>query len=169
MDKVAPKTCIPLILQAPVRAENVDKPSNRQYESCHHAGFRVAVFRRGWQCWAILALMALIAGPSPLLLAPCWLARRADWAGPNVDAAIRWCAGATFSIYLFHYPILTFLYGLPGYDGNNAVHVVALAGVTLVACFALAEVSERRLDLWKRAVNRLFSRMGRKHPAAQRA
>ena len=88
------------------------------------------------------------------------LARQADWIGPRAEAAIRWCAGATFSLYLFHYPILTFLHGMPGYDSANPLHAALIAGATLVACFALAEISERRLMHWKRVTHSVFERIG---------
>lgn len=214
------------------------------YEAWYYAGFGVAVFCRGAVRWTLLGLMAIVAGPAILLLAPCWLlgvwlqqamgrglgrrlsqvsgwtlalapfgvyalalawqvperlyvqtylllgetsphsvlgfsdeflwnfliaglmgahflgvhrlAQEARWIGPRGEAAIRWWAGATFSIYLFHYPILTFLHGLPGYDGSNSLHVLALAGATLAASLALAEVSERRLEAWKRIVGSVF-------------
>lgn len=224
------------------------------YEAWYYAGFGVAVFCRGRMRWIILGLMALVAGPRILLLAPCWLlgvllqqliakdydravsrqtawtlavapwaiyalaltaklpeiltvhtyfllgeanpsaalgfsdeflwnfliaalmalhfygvhrlSREAAWVGPKAEGAIRWCAGATFSLYLFHYPVLTFLHGLPGYDGSNPAHPVAMALVTLVACFLLAEVSERRLPFWKRFVSRVFREAAALRPAA---
>ena len=227
------------------------------YEAWYYAGFGVAVFCRGAVRWILLGLMAVVAGPAILLLAPCWvlgvwlqqavgrglgrglsqtggwiltlapwalyalalawqvperlyvqtwfllgeqhphaalgfsdeflwnffiallmaahflgvhrLASGADWIGPRTETAIRWCAGATFSIYLFHYPILTFLHGLPGYDGANAAHATLLAGVTLAACFVLAEISERRLDFWKRIVGSAFSLAGARFPFARPA
>lgn len=97
------------------------------------------------------------------------LAKDARWVGPRAESAVRWCAGATFSIYLFHYPILTFLHGLPGYDGADPAHAALLAAATLGACFALAEVSERRLDFWKRMVGRVFGWVGARWPDAQAA
>ena len=87
------------------------------------------------------------------------LAREADWLGARAETAIRWCAGATFSLYLFHYPILTFLHGLPAYDSAKPLHAALMAAVTLVACFLLAEVSERRLGFWKRLVHGVFERL----------
>lgn len=227
------------------------------YEAWYYAGFGVAVFCRGAARWVILGLMAVVAGPAILLLAPCWLmgvalqraltgglgnglsrtsgwilalapwglyalalawqvpehlyvqtylllgeqaphallgfsdeflwnflisalmaahfagvyrlAQEASWIGPKAEAAIRWWAGATFSIYLFHYPILTFLHGLPGYDGANPLHALGIAGAALAACLALAEISERRLDTWKRIVAGVFSRASALRGARQAA
>ncbi|HBH43623.1 MAG TPA: hypothetical protein DDY28_04355 [Hyphomonas atlantica] len=218
------------------------------YEAWYYAGFGVAVFCRGRTRILLLSLMALIVGPSVLLLAPCWvlgvvlqqfvqrghatklstpmgwllaitpwipyagalaldlpdrllsatfvllgqdsrpydvlgfsdeflwntllavlmslhflgvyrLASEANWIGARMEAIVRWCSGATFSLYLFHYPILTFLHGLPGYDGVNTVHVIVMTIVTLVACFLLAEISERRLGHWKRITRNIFERI----------
>lgn len=90
------------------------------------------------------------------------LARNADWLGARMETAIRWSAGATFSLYLFHYPILTFLHGLPVYDSASPLHAALMAAVALAACFALAEVSERRLGAWKRLVHGMFEKLSPK-------
>ncbi|KCZ90709.1 acyltransferase family protein [Hyphomonas johnsonii] len=84
------------------------------------------------------------------------LAREATWISARAETAIRWAAGATFSLYLFHYPILTFLHGLPGYDSASVLHPALMATAALIACFALAEISERRLGAWKRLVHAVF-------------
>jgi peptidoglycan/LPS O-acetylase OafA/YrhL len=86
------------------------------------------------------------------------LARNADWVSASAERAIRWLAGATFSIYLFHYPLLTLLHALPHYDAANPLHYAGAAGASLAACFALAELSERRLGAWKRLLDRAFAR-----------
>lgn len=85
------------------------------------------------------------------------LAKGAQWIGPKPERAIRWLAGATFSIYLFHYPLLTLFMALPGYDASLPAHYIGSAIVTLALCFVLAEISERRLGLWKRLLDRAFS------------
>lgn len=85
------------------------------------------------------------------------LAKSADWVGLKTEGAIRWLAGATFSIYLFHYPLLTLFYALPGYEAANPAHYYGSGFVTLALCFALAEISERRLKAWKALFDRLFA------------
>ncbi|MEZ5999204.1 acyltransferase family protein [Hyphomonas sp.] len=94
------------------------------------------------------------------------LSGEARWIPARIGNAVRWCAGATFSIYLFHFPILSFLHALPGYDPGNTLHVQMLFAATLLACFALAEISERRLDVWKRMVNAILQRFTAR-PAAE--
>ncbi len=56
-----------------------------------------------------------------------------------------WLAGASFSIYLMHYPLLHVIHAtLPG------LGQAGLFGLTLLACFAFAEVFERPLHRWRR-------------------
>jgi len=95
------------------------------------------------------------------------LAREADWAGQRAERAIRWLAGATFSIYLFHYPLITLLHALPGYDAGDPAHYWGAGLITLAACFVLAELSERRLGAWKRLFERLFAMSSRRRVGPQ--
>ena len=75
----------------------------------------------------------------------------------RLERWIRWLAGATFSIYLFHYPLLTLLHALPGYQPTNPLHYYGIGLITLALCFLLAEISERRLSAWKRLLDTLFA------------
>jgi peptidoglycan/LPS O-acetylase OafA/YrhL len=65
--------------------------------------------------------------------------------GPLVKP-IRWLAGMTFSLYLFHYPLLHFYaaFGLPPY---------AMIALTLITVAALAQVTERRKHNARRLVD----------------
>ena len=59
---------------------------------------------------------------------------------------IRWCAGGTFSIYLFHYPLLgaaTRVVTIP----HNAVGATFLALFIVLACFLLSYATERRKNV----------------------
>jgi peptidoglycan/LPS O-acetylase OafA/YrhL len=72
------------------------------------------------------------------------------------DRVIRWLAGATFSVYLFHYPIMHFLAAeLSWPPAAWRTRFVIIFG-TLVSTFVLAELSERRKTLWRSAITRLF-------------
>ncbi len=77
------------------------------------------------------------------------LAQKAEWISADLERMIKWLAGATFSIYLFHYPLLTLLHAIPGYDAAKPLHYWGAGLITLVLCFLLAEISERRLHAWK--------------------
>ena len=68
---------------------------------------------------------------------------------PRLSAQWGWLAGASFSIYLIHYPLLQFLHAaLPA-----AGHAMLLV-TTLAACFIFAELFERPLHLWRNALRR---------------
>ena len=67
----------------------------------------------------------------------------------KIRKAIRWCAGATFTIYIVHYPLLQFTDTvLPNSIDTSSRHI-ALFSIVLIACFVFAELSERRLK-WLR-------------------
>lgn len=89
------------------------------------------------------------------------LAQKAEWISRDLERVIKWLAGATFSIYLFHYPLLTLLYAIPGYEAANPMHYWGAGLITLAACFALAEISERRLHAWKGLFELSLSRSGK--------
>lgn len=59
-----------------------------------------------------------------------------------VAGPVRWLAGASFTIYVLHYPLLQFLNAvLPQTFGRDAI----LFGLTLAACFVTAQFTERQL------------------------
>ncbi|MBC9176892.1 acyltransferase family protein [Pseudoroseomonas ludipueritiae] len=61
---------------------------------------------------------------------------------------IRWLAGATFSIYLFHLPLAQFLTTVVPWPPEHALtRIVMLAG-SLGLIFVAAEFTERRKGLW---------------------
>ncbi len=78
---------------------------------------------------------------------------------------IRWVAGATFTLYLFHLPIAQCLAALC----QGALHLspqgwvarAAVTGGTLMAVFLMAEVTERRKDVWRRWLAWLADRVVR--------
>ncbi len=72
---------------------------------------------------------------------------------------IKWISGRTFSLYLFHMPILEMLTRQPRYDANNLVHILGAVVVTFGTCLLLAEVTERRVHVWKGAIASLRQRI----------
>lgn len=63
---------------------------------------------------------------------------------------IRWAAGATFSMYLFHQPTLELLVALAPWPPSSAATRAVVYLGTLVVVFILAEFTERRKDAWRR-------------------
>lgn len=74
----------------------------------------------------------------------------------GVARAIRWCAGATFTIYLFHMPLIVFFATINPWPPAGWVSRIAMFGGTLAVLFVIAAFTERRKDVWHRGLVRLF-------------
>jgi peptidoglycan/LPS O-acetylase OafA/YrhL len=74
----------------------------------------------------------------------------------RIAKAVRWVAGATFSLYLFHLPITQVLTALSPWPLASAWNRVFLVGGTLAIAFALAELTERKKELWRVGLSRAF-------------
>ena len=72
---------------------------------------------------------------------------------------IRWSAGATFSVYLFHHPILLVLSAWLPWPRPSWAFRAALISGTVVIVFALAEITERRRQIWRRLFDRLWTQI----------
>jgi peptidoglycan/LPS O-acetylase OafA/YrhL len=87
-----------------------------------------------------------------------------------VAKPIRWLAGATFSIYLMHYPVLQFIAAALPWPGTTALARVLLLVLPLAAVFLMAEISERRKETWRRAIRTVSCRLlPPSRPAGERA
>jgi peptidoglycan/LPS O-acetylase OafA/YrhL len=73
-----------------------------------------------------------------------WLERRA-W-------SIRWIAGATFSLYLAHLPIMHLLAALSPWPRSSPWRLGLLLVGTPAMCLLFAEISERRKNGWRRLI-----------------
>jgi peptidoglycan/LPS O-acetylase OafA/YrhL len=69
---------------------------------------------------------------------------------------VRWLAGATFSLYLFHMPLMLLFAAVNPWAPTSWSGRAFVLGVTLLSVFALAEVTERRKADWRRLVSWLF-------------
>jgi peptidoglycan/LPS O-acetylase OafA/YrhL len=70
---------------------------------------------------------------------------------------VRWAAGMTFTLYLLHIPIAQFLTTiLPWGPAAAATRLTILVG-TLLVIIIIAALTERRKEVWRRAVTRIFS------------
>ncbi len=92
------------------------------------------------------ALAVLVAAP---FLGMLRLLKRRLTALERLAPLIRWISGRTFSIYLFHMPLLKLGACVPGYDPANPLHAATLPCSTIAGCLVLAEFTERRLQHWR--------------------
>ena len=72
---------------------------------------------------------------------------------------VRWLAGATFSLYLFHLPVAQALRALSPWPAASPSNRALVLGGTVAAVFLLAQVTERRREPWRRALSRLRAPM----------
>jgi peptidoglycan/LPS O-acetylase OafA/YrhL len=96
-----------------------------------------------------VAVMLNIVGTSFLLL-------HIRPIGPSVSKAIRWLAGGSFTVYLVHQPLLVVVSAfIENVDSRPLLGVVATFGV-LVLCYFLAELAERRKNIYANFFRKFF-------------
>jgi peptidoglycan/LPS O-acetylase OafA/YrhL len=69
---------------------------------------------------------------------------------------IRWSAGATFTIYLLHFPLGFLVHALVPQTWALGARWFGIFGLLVVVCFVIAEFSERRKESWRRVLGQLF-------------
>jgi peptidoglycan/LPS O-acetylase OafA/YrhL len=69
------------------------------------------------------------------------------------EKPIRWAAGHTFALYLFHFPLLVLIYSVTHYDRSSPLAKSLVFIVVLGLCALLSKVSEEKKSWWRRIVN----------------
>ncbi len=77
---------------------------------------------------------------------------------------VRTIAGSTFSIYLFHMPILVFIAAATRYDRASLTAVVLVLAVTILVAGLLSLVTERRKRVWDRMFDAALGFAARRLP-----
>lgn len=86
------------------------------------------------------------------------------WINNRIQRPLRWVAGATFTLYLVHYPTAEFLAGIWPWKIGTWPQWISLYLGTLLIVFLLAQVTERKKYLWRQKINLLFSEGGSTKP-----
>jgi peptidoglycan/LPS O-acetylase OafA/YrhL len=84
-------------------------------------------------------------------------------------APVRWAAGATFTIYLFHVPVTQFLTTIVPWPPGAWETRMVMFPVALVLLFLVAEVTERRKEGWRRVFAAVLRGAGARRAGADRA
>jgi len=71
-------------------------------------------------------------------------------AARRVARPVRWFAGATFTLYLFHLPLAQFFSVVTPWPADHIGTRALVFGGTFLGCLAIAQVTERRKDIWRR-------------------
>ena len=92
----------------------------------------------------------LIGGAFALSIVGVWFAGPLVAVPAVVARSIRWLAGATLSLYLFHLPLMRFMAAMAKFPaGSVPGRALILVGVPIIVLL-LAEVTERRKNAWRR-------------------
>jgi peptidoglycan/LPS O-acetylase OafA/YrhL len=69
-----------------------------------------------------------------------------------VTGPVRWVAGATFTLYLFHMPVAQFISILTPWPPTSLLRQFVVVGGTLAIVLVIAQVTERRKEQWRRGI-----------------
>ena len=73
---------------------------------------------------------------------------------PRIARPIRWLAGASFGLYLLHYPLLRFFSDIFAGSHTNWMYRVVLFALPLATSIVLARLIEQSKDAYRVALNR---------------
>ena len=70
----------------------------------------------------------------------------------KMSKPIKWLAGGSFSLYLYHFPLLVMVRAMVPYDKTDALSKIAVFIFVVICSYALAQITERRKDDWVRGI-----------------
>lgn len=85
----------------------------------------------------------------------------------KLAATIRYLAGTTFTLYLFHVPMLYFCYAFFTPDKNSMVETSAIAVAILLLCIPLSYIGERQGYTYRKIFLSIFNAITNKRRTAQ--
>jgi peptidoglycan/LPS O-acetylase OafA/YrhL len=74
----------------------------------------------------------------------------------RLQSSIRYLAGATFSIYLFHQPILWFYSAIFSSVEQGLPRYMIVVPLTIISVFVLSRYTEQKKELWKDWIEQLL-------------
>jgi peptidoglycan/LPS O-acetylase OafA/YrhL len=83
----------------------------------------------------------------------------------RLSRLIRFLAGASFSIYLCHFPILQFVSACMPWPRSDPRSRIVVFSVTIVTVLLLAFVTERKKDAWRKAIEWIWQGCSRNQRA----
>jgi peptidoglycan/LPS O-acetylase OafA/YrhL len=133
-----------LLLAAPIVAfivyQTFTDPHQPQFANLSWTADRLEGAARDYLIAALFATHVVGVSAVSREFAP-WLERSAG--------AIRWIAGATFSIYLVHMPIMHLLVVVSPWPKGSPMTLWLILGATPLVCLVFAELFERRKAIWR--------------------
>ena len=78
------------------------------------------------------------------------------------ERGIRWIADHTFSLYLYHFPLIVFVTGVVKFDRTQAWQTIAVVGSVLGVILLLSTLTESKRRLWHQGFSRLWDATARR-------
>lgn len=78
------------------------------------------------------------------------------------ELPIRYFASATFTIYLFHYPLLFFYGALLEHNSDNIQDIALLWIITLATCLLIAQYTEKKKHIFKKYIVSIYEKISPK-------
>ena len=76
----------------------------------------------------------------------------------RIAGPVKYAAGFSFTLYLFHAPVGAILVALGLHPHTSPFHVIACVALIVVVCAIIAHFSERRAPALRRSLEKLFDR-----------
>lgn len=76
--------------------------------------------------------------------------------------AIRYLAGATFTLYLFHLPLVYFFIAVCHFSKDSLSDIVVTGVLVVASCMAFSHLFERRVADYRRVFHNVFQLVGRR-------
>jgi peptidoglycan/LPS O-acetylase OafA/YrhL len=76
----------------------------------------------------------------------------------RLDAAVRWFADHTYSLYLYHFPLLFFTAAVVPFDHGSLAAVAVMILLVLAVVFGLILLTESKRPAWRRLFGRIWDR-----------
>ena len=78
------------------------------------------------------------------------------------ESFIRYFASTTFTLYLFHLPLLLFYGAVLKHDPNNVQDIVLLWFITFITCLFIAQYTERKKHIFKKYISFIYEKISLK-------
>lgn len=76
-----------------------------------------------------------------------------------LDKSISTLSNCSFTLYLFHMPLLFLFSAIWFYDKTNYYHQIGLIGAVLVSVYFIAQQTEWKVDFWRKTVLKIINSM----------
>ena len=75
------------------------------------------------------------------------------------ERSIRYFASTTFTLYLFHFPLLLFYGAILNHNPNSTQDIILLGVITFVTCLLIAEYTERKKYIFKKYIAIVYEKI----------